>query len=170
MLKDTGLLIGVIADTHGYLPPEAEHCLADCAHIIHAGDIGSLQVLRDLKAIAPTTAVLGNNDRDEYGKSVLPVAHLELVGVRFFITHYPQRAHLVGSALRAFGPGRPLPHICIHGHTHVPKITRGKEAGAAQMVVCPGSVTSPRQGSKPSIAKIRLVHRRIGDVYIEEIG
>jgi uncharacterized protein len=170
MLKEAGLLIGVIADTHGNLPSEAKQSLADCDHIIHAGDIGSRQVLFALKAIAPTTAVLGNNDGDDYGESVLPVAHLELARVRFFITHYPKRARLVGSALRAFPAGKPLPHICIHGHTHVPKIIRGKAAGPAQMVVCPGSVTSPRQGSKPSIAKIQLVNRYIGEVYIEEIG
>ena len=58
------LRIGIISDTHGTLDPRAYAALADCEHIIHAGDIGGVAILRELETLAPVTAVLGNNDFD----------------------------------------------------------------------------------------------------------
>jgi len=54
--------IGLIADTHDLLRPEARVALAGVAHIIHAGDICNPAVLEQLARIAPVTAVRGNND------------------------------------------------------------------------------------------------------------
>ena len=61
------LLIGVISDTHGLLRPEAVAALRGAEHIIHAGDVGAPEVLTALAAIAPVTAVRGNNDRRRLG-------------------------------------------------------------------------------------------------------
>jgi len=56
--------IGLISDTHGLLRPEATAFLAGCAHIVHAGDVGNRDILDKLAAIAPLSAVRGNNDTD----------------------------------------------------------------------------------------------------------
>ena len=58
--------IGVISDTHGLLRWEAEAALARVDHIIHAGDIGTPEILERLQRIAPVTAVRGNNDKGEW--------------------------------------------------------------------------------------------------------
>lgn len=55
--------IGVISDTHGLLRPEAVTCLQGSALIIHAGDIGSAQVIAELEALCPVCAIRGNVDR-----------------------------------------------------------------------------------------------------------
>ena len=60
LVSNGAMRIGVIADTHGLLRPEAEECLAGVNHIIHAGDIGSPEILPRLRAIAPTTAIKGS--------------------------------------------------------------------------------------------------------------
>jgi len=39
------ILIGVISDTHGLLRPEAIEALRGSEHIIHAGDVGSPEIL-----------------------------------------------------------------------------------------------------------------------------
>ena len=54
--------LGIIADTHGLLRPEVFDVFGEVDHILHAGDIGSLDLLRELEAIAPVTAVYGNTD------------------------------------------------------------------------------------------------------------
>jgi hypothetical protein len=54
--------IGAISDTHGLLRPQALAALAGCDRIIHAGDIGSPDVLARLGALAPVHAVRGNID------------------------------------------------------------------------------------------------------------
>src|SRR5512141_2564503 len=56
--------IGLISDTHGLLRPEALAFLHGADRVIHAGDIGSAAILEALNAIAPVTAVRGNNDVD----------------------------------------------------------------------------------------------------------
>ncbi len=87
--------IGVISDTHGVLPVEAFNALADCEHIIHAGDICSPEIIRDLQTLAPVTAVLGNNDFNEYGTSVRRFARPVVDGVRFLVAHYPRDVRIM---------------------------------------------------------------------------
>ena len=81
-------VIGIISDTHGQLSEAAFAALADSDHIIHAGDIGNPAILRELEALAPVTAVLGNNDFDEYGQAVGRFARPVIDGVRFLVAHY----------------------------------------------------------------------------------
>ena len=52
--------VGVIADTHGLLRPEAVAALASVDLIVHAGDIGSQAILDELGEIAPVVAVSGS--------------------------------------------------------------------------------------------------------------
>ena len=54
--------IGLISDTHGLIRPEALEALAGWDPILHAGDIGSPEVLAALDQLAPTFAIRGNND------------------------------------------------------------------------------------------------------------
>lgn len=160
------MIIGVISDTHGSLPSAVCEVFrtagaqgAGVSHIIHAGDIGSQRILDKLELIAPVTAVLGNCDYPEYyalkeGKVVDVCASemLELAGRRIFITHKPDG---INQALFAFGPNpamNPLPHICIHGHTHVPK----DEMRGVIRILCPGSPVNPRGGSKASVLLLEL--------------
>ena len=56
------MTIGVISDTHGLLRPEALATLASSQHILHAGDIGNIEILDALRQIAPVTAIRGNID------------------------------------------------------------------------------------------------------------
>lgn len=161
--------VGILSDTHGRLSAAAYAALADCDLIVHAGDICSPGILKELETLAPVRAVLGNNDFDEYGPSVSRYAQFGFEGLRFFVAHYPED---VFSALRGRGPIaalEALPHVCIHGHTHVPRILRGKEASPAQLIVCPGSVSRPRGGSVASVAKIEVSAGRILSVSIESI-
>ena len=105
--------VGIIADTHGLLRPEAIAVLDGVDHIIHAGDIGGDEILRALREIAPVTFVRGNNDEDDgYGTK-----RVELGGTRFLVTHILPR------------PSEPRPEITkmlrstdvvVFGHSHLP--------------------------------------------------
>ena len=66
-------LVGVIADTHGLLRPEALEALQSSRLILHAGDIGTPDVLEALARIAPVVAVRGNVDKGPWAQS-LPLA------------------------------------------------------------------------------------------------
>jgi putative phosphoesterase len=80
-------MIGVIADTHGLLRPEALDALRGAELILHAGDIGSPAVLRGLETIAPVIAVRGNNDRGPWAEQ-LPLAEaVEIGGATLYMIH-----------------------------------------------------------------------------------
>lgn len=162
-------LIGIISDTHGRLDPRAYSALADCDAIIHAGDIGDPGIVRELETLAPVTAVLGNNDYDEYGSAVGRFANVAIDGVRFLVAHYPQDVHIGFSGSRALSPGDPLPDVCVHGHTHVPRLEAGTDARPASMVVCPGSAFRPRGGFPRCIAKMNVDEGRIVAARIESL-
>ncbi len=161
--------IGIISDTHGSLSDAAVASLAEVDHIIHAGDIGGPEILHMLEALAPTTAVLGNNDFDEYGASVGRFAHPVIDGVRFLVSHYPRDVRIGFNGCAGLAAGDPIPQVCIHGHTHVPELLTGKDARPADIMLCPGAAFRPRGGFPRSVAKMVVDEGRVCAVRIEAL-
>lgn len=130
------LLVGVISDTHGLLRPEAIDALRGVDHILHAGDIGSADILNTLRTLAPVTAIRGNID--EHG----PCAHLpgteviELHGCSLYMLHDLSALDLdpVAAGFSAV----------ISGHSHKPLI----EHRHGVLYFNPGSA-GPRRFSLP---------------------
>ena len=162
-------LVGVISDTHRRLDARAYNALADCDAIIHAGDIGDPLILRELRTLAPVHAVLGNNDFAEYGADVGRFARPTIDGVRFLVAHYPNDVRLASFGGPGVRPGDPIPHVCIHGHTHIPRLVWGADARPASYVLNPGSATRPRDGRPPSIAKIGIEDGAVTFIRIESL-
>jgi putative phosphoesterase len=136
--------IGLISDTHGLLRPEAKAFLEGSDSIIHAGDIGSPNVLRELRALAPLYAVRGNNDIEAWAVRIPERRTLRLGGVRIHVLH--DRAELAE---------QPVPKDCrviIAGHSHKPLI----EPCNGGLFVNPGSA-GPRRFSLPVA---------LGEIYI----
>jgi putative phosphoesterase len=79
--------IGVVSDTHGLLRPTAVERLRGVDLIIHAGDIGSPEVLAALEAIAPVTAVRGNNDMGAWAARIPLTSILPIAETRLYVLH-----------------------------------------------------------------------------------
>jgi uncharacterized protein len=78
--------IGVVADTHGYFDPRLRKLLIGVEMILHAGDVGTQEVLGELAQIAPVHAVRGNVDPPELNlppslKLDLDHLHLEMMHI-----------------------------------------------------------------------------------------
>ena len=105
--------IGIISDTHGYLDPGVGAIFAGVNHILHAGDIGDPMIPLELEFIAPTTAVLGNNDP---GMAFRETEVVMLADKKFLIHHI----------VNPFAPSEKLelrlrrdrPDVVVFGHTH----------------------------------------------------
>ncbi len=132
----TALKIGLISDTHDVLRPQARDALAGVAHILHAGDICESHVLADLAAIAPVTAVRGNNDRGAWARELQTTMRVELGGVSIYMVH--------DLAELDIDPGAAGVQAVIYGHSHKPRI----EERAGVLYVNPGSA-GPRRFSLP---------------------
>jgi uncharacterized protein len=53
--------IGLIADTHGLLRPEAERLLRGCDHIVHAGDIENEHTMATLPVTAAQLLIMDDH-------------------------------------------------------------------------------------------------------------
>jgi putative phosphoesterase len=136
--------VGVISDTHGLVRDEALAALRGSDLILHAGDIGSPQVLSALQGIAPTEAVRGNNDRDEWGRS-LPLTQVVEIG-RYLVYLLHDIADLdIDPAAAGFA-------AVIYGHSHKPLI----DERDGVVYINPGSA-GPRRFKLPiAVARIRV--------------
>ena len=108
--------IGVISDTHGLLRPEAVTALAGCAQIIHAGDVGTEEVLVALQSIAPVAAVRGNVDHGKWAEVLPTEMCLQIGGCKIVILHDLHDLSSVVAAKEA--------DVVISGHSHKPAIER----------------------------------------------
>ncbi len=149
--------IGVISDTHGLLRPEAIERLVGTHHIIHAGDIGSPEVIARLRQLAPTTAIKGNVDRDAWAAEYPSTALVTLGGRRIYVLHNLQELDLDPSAHGI--------DVVVSGHSHRPKI----ETVGVVLYLNPGSA-GPRRFTLPiALATLELT----GDTLqprIHEVG
>ena len=115
--------IGIISDTHGQFDPKISHVFKGVRHILHAGDIGDLQVLKQLESIAPVTAVWGNVDEGNVPPGVDEQKTLELCGLRIFMTHILGSPQHLGRALRQ-RIEEVQPDVVVFGHSHQSLIER----------------------------------------------
>src|SRR5262250_1472442 len=138
-------VVGVISDTHGLVRPEALAALRGCDLIIHAGDIGSPAVVDALAALAPLTAIRGNNDRDAWARELPDTAEVEVDGAWLYVLH---DVHELDLDPRAAGFA-----AVIAGHSHKPVIAERQ----GTLFVNPGSA-GPRRFTLP-VAVARLYVR-----------
>jgi putative phosphoesterase len=106
--------IGILSDTHNYFDPSIPKLFRGVGHILHGGDVGQPEILRQLREIAPVTAVCGNTDDPALGYPFS--AEIELGGVRFLVRHIVN-PHSWTSILED-EIARLKPGIVVYGHTH----------------------------------------------------
>jgi len=140
----------VISDTHGLLRPEVFDVFKKVDHILHAGDVGEAQILIELEALAPVTAVYGNADPSELRARLPQVAHVELDGFDIVVTHGDQFGHPTPAKLHdAF----PRAEIIVYGHTHKPVLELVEKTVT---VMNPGGAGRARFSLKPSLGIMEL--------------
>jgi putative phosphoesterase len=130
------LRIGVISDTHGLLRPEVEQRLAGVAHIVHAGDIGSPNVIAGLQRIAPVIAIRGNVDTGHWAEQYPETQMVTLGRCGIYVLHDIQTLQLdpVSSGI----------DVVVCGHSHRPRI----ETVRGVLYLNPGSA-GPRRFKLP---------------------
>jgi putative phosphoesterase len=126
------------------LRPEAIAALRGSQHIIHAGDIGSPEILPALSAIAPVTAIRGNIDKAPWSRKLPETEVLEACGISIYILHDLAKLDLNPKAA-GFA-------VVVSGHSHIPK----QEARDGVLYFNPGSA-GPRRFKLPvSIGKLTV--------------
>ena len=142
--RTNNLLIGLISDTHSRLRPSALNALRGSDVILHAGDIGSSDIIPALKKIAPVHAIHGNIDVPPLSTKYPATDVIEIGGFTFYVLHNLRALDLKPKAAGF--------HAVIFGHSHKPEFYF--EDGV--LYFNPGSA-GPRRFSLPiTVGKIRI--------------
>ena len=150
------MLIGVISDTHGLLRPEALVALSEAEHILHAGDVGDIEILRRLEEIAPVTAIRGNVDVSGACAELPATEAVELGGRLFYLVHSVRDLDL--------NPVVAGVSVVVSGHSHRASV----EWKAGVMYLNPGSA-GPRRFSLPVTVALLTVGEAGVSALIEEL-
>ena len=143
-MSESSVRVGLIADTHGLLRPEALAALAGSDMIVHAGDIGDASILSQLSTIAPITAVRGNNDHGEWALALRDTEQFRVADLGILVIHDL-------NALAA-DPDTADIDVVVSGHSHRAKSERRKGV----LYVNPGSA-GPRRFRLPiSVARLTV--------------
>lgn len=142
--------IGVLSDTHGTLHP----CLIPIFHeaqveaILHAGDVGKMSILEELRALAPVHAVRGNVDTEGAVAELPRYVQLALGGTDIYMTH-------VGGKPSEWLPrlSEPLPRVAICGHSHIALL----EELSGVFFLNPGAAGTRRRFRRPFTAALLRV-------------
>ena len=150
--------IGLISDTHGQLRPDVHTAFSGVELILHAGDVGGSEILRELELIAPTRAVYGNTDPPGDPELVERI-DIAIDGVRIHVSH----GHEVGSPTPAKLLERYDADVIVYGHTHKQLVAQAD----GRWVVNPGAAGPRRFDLKPSVARLTLDAGKISVELVE---
>jgi uncharacterized protein len=145
--------VGLISDTHGQLRPGVFDALQGVDLILHAGDVGSRDIIVELEAIAPVHAVLGNTDLFELWPGAGELVRLEVEGSRIVLVHGHRLGSPTPERLRAEYPDA---EIVVYGHTHRQRV----DSVGGCLMVNPGAAGPPRFNLRPAVAVMTLEQGR----------
>ena len=146
--------IFVVSDTHGNISGAIKAIEREkkngVAEIWHLGDhAADAEVISERTGI-PAVSVRGNCDYAAYGSELYKV--VTVCGRKVFLTHghgYGVGYSLMRLSLAAEEAGAEL---ALFGHTHVPSM----DFVGRLIIMNPGSISSPRMGSRHSYGILRI--------------
>lgn len=116
----------LISDTHGHLDPGLTKHIEQADEVWHGGDIGTIELCRQIERLKPLRAVYGNIDGADVSAVYPENLVFELEGVKTLITHiggypgkYPARIKTLIATHR--------PQLFICGHSHILKVMYDKD-------------------------------------------
>ncbi|MBI5014789.1 MAG: metallophosphoesterase family protein [Deltaproteobacteria bacterium] len=146
-------MVGLLSDTHGLLRPEALAALKGAAHLVHAGDVGTPELLAALRALAPVTAVRGNTDAAPWARDLPTETLVEVRGVWIAVVHDLSTLRLDPRAAGA--------SAVVFGHSHRPLV----EDRGGILYVNPGAAGPRRFGFPVSVGRLRIAGgRAVGEI------
>lgn len=140
--------IGLISDTHGLLRKEVIDAFRGVDFIIHAGDIGSEEIISRLAKIAPVKAVRGNCDRENWARKYQLTEILEIGHTCIYVLHDLAQL-IIDPKTAGFG-------LVVFGHSHRPY----EEKRDGVLFINPGSA-GPKRFELPASVAVLTIQEKI---------
>ena len=160
-------IIGILSDTHGYFDPALNKFFSECDEIWHAGDIGSMKVINDIRKSKPLRAVYGNIDGQDIRSHFSKDLRFFCEDVDVWITHiggYPGKYdRRVKETIK-----RKPPDLFICGHSHILKVMYDEDLDLLH--INPGAAGRAGLHKIKTAIRFRIDKADIKDLEVFEIG
>jgi putative phosphoesterase len=159
--------IGLLSDTHGYLDPKIYTYFKDVDEIWHAGDIGTIEVLDELRVFKPVRAVYGNIDDYTIRMEAPEFNRFTCEKVEVLITHIGGKpGKYVPAALVEIDKKPPKLFICGHSHILLVKM----DPRYNMLWMNPGACGIKGFHSVRTLLRFSITDDKIHDLEAIEIG
>lgn len=159
--------IGLLSDTHGYLDPKIYKYFKDVDEIWHAGDVGDVNVIDELRKFKPIRGVYGNIDSTDVRLEFKEFERFQIEDVNVLMTHiagkpgkYSKPAHEKLS--------EEAPDLFICGHSHILLV---KQDPTYKMLwMNPGACGYKGFHKVKTLLRFSITKDRIHDLEVIELG
>ena len=159
--------IGLMSDTHSFLDPKIYTYFADVDEIWHAGDVGSLEVIDELRKFKPLKGVYGNIDDYSIRKEFPEFERFKCEDVEVLITHIGGRPGKYSKpALEEISKKSPKLFICGHSHILLVKM----DPKFNMLCMNPGACGVKGFHNVKTLLRFSISGDRIHDLEVVEIG
>jgi len=159
--------IGLMSDTHGYVDPKIFKYFENVDEIWHAGDVGDVSVIDQLRDFKPLRGVYGNIDATDVRMELPEFERFKCEGVDVLMTHiggkpgkYVQRAY---DELK-----KSPPQLFICGHSHILLVKQ--DPNFKMLWMNPGACGYKGFHKVKTLLRFSITKDRIHDLEAIEIG
>jgi len=159
--------IGLISDTHGYLDPKVEKYFKECDEIWHLGDVGNIDLIKQLTKIKPVRGVYGNIDSQDIRKVFPKELKFTCEEVKVWLVHiggYPNRYSKDVRERIKFNS----PNLFISGHSHILKVIFDKKLNLLH--INPGAAGKSGFHKVKTLIRFTIDKKNIKDLEVIELG
>lgn len=159
--------ICLMSDTHGSLPPNLIDYLEDVDEIWHAGDIGSAELLQNLRELKPTRAVYGNCDSGDVRYSLSEFYRFRVEEVNVLLTH-------IGGHVNHYNPiayqwiTKEKPNLFVCGHSHILRVEYDKQLN--MLCLNPGALGNFGIHTRKTLLRFTIDKSQIKDLEVVDFG
>lgn len=160
--------IGILSDTHALWDDRYALHFKGCDEVWHAGDIGDMTIVRNLREAVPVVrAVSGNIDHGEVNRECDDCLIFEVEGIRVLLTH-------IGGYPGKYTPGmkRLLRdegiRLMVCGHSHILKVMHDPELDVLH--INPGAAGNQGWQKERTLVRVTLDAGQIKDLDVITLG
>jgi putative phosphoesterase len=159
--------IGLLSDTHGFVDPKIYEYFEKVDEIWHAGDVGTIKVIDQLREFKPVRGVYGNIDGTDVRSEFNEYANFMCENVNVLMTHIAGKPgryqNNIQDKIREYKPD-----LFVCGHSHILLVTMDKKFNTLWMN--PGSCGNKGFHQVKTILRFSITNEKIHDLEAIELG
>ena len=155
----------LISDTHGYIDDRIIQYAKESDETWHAGDIGELKVVDEIKKVTTLRAVHGNIDNSKIRAEYAENLRFKIEDMKIWITHiggYPNKYNL---RIRQEINSNP-PDVFICGHSHILKVINDNKLNLLH--INPGAIGKHGFHQARTMIRFQIIKSKIQNLEVIE--